>query len=167
MVMGKSSTILLRVVLALVFIGALAIQGQAAWWLYLASSADTADVSYVHRSTGLYVVLALLIIQVCCICVWKLAARVQHGTVFSPASYKFVNIIIAAISFGSIMTFALGAIMAPGPEVAPGVVLLAGGLGVVLAGISLIVWVLRQLLAQASHTEAQAADLRTELNGVI
>lgn len=65
------------------------------------------------------------------------------------------------------MTFILGTVMAPGDAVAPGVVLLVGGFGVLLGGIALIVWVLRQLLLQASTTEAQAAALRTELGGVI
>lgn len=61
----------------------------------------------------------------------------------------------------------LGLIIAPDDAVAPTVVLLVGGFGVLLAVIELIVWVLRQLLFHASTTEAQAAALRTELGVVI
>lgn len=68
---------------------------------------------------------------------------------------------------GSLMTFILGTVMAPDDAVAPTVVPLVGGFVVLLAGIELIVWVLRQLLFQASTTEAQAAALRTELGVVI
>jgi hypothetical protein len=51
--------------------------------------------------------------------------------------------------------------------VAPGVVLLIGGLGVLIAGVALIVRVLRLLLAQAVARDAEAQQLRSELDEVI
>ncbi|MGP5690232.1 DUF2975 domain-containing protein [Glutamicibacter ardleyensis] len=89
------------------------------------------------------------------------------GTSNTLALRIVLRLIIVAISKGSLMTFILGTVMVPDDAVAPTVVLLVGGFGVLLAGIALIVWVLRQLFFQASTTEAQAAALRTELGVVI
>ena len=114
-----------------------------------------------------YLVLAGIVIEICAVCVWKLATRVARSTVFDPGSFKYVSPIIVSVAAGSLATFALAALLAPGEDIAPGMVLLIGGFGILLAGISVIGYVLRQLLIQATRTEAQAAALRTELGGVI
>jgi hypothetical protein len=51
--------------------------------------------------------------------------------------------------------------------VAPGVVLLIGGFAVCVAGVALIVRVLRLLLAQAVARDVEAQHLRAELDEVI
>jgi Na+-transporting methylmalonyl-CoA/oxaloacetate decarboxylase gamma subunit len=51
--------------------------------------------------------------------------------------------------------------------VAPGVVLLIGGLAVLVAGVGLVVVVLRMLLAQAVARDTEAHHLRAELDEVI
>lgn len=89
------------------------------------------------------------------------------GTSNTLALRIVLRLIIVAISKGSLMTFILGTVVAPDDAVAPTVVHLVGGFGVLLAGIALIVWVLRQLFFHASTTEAQAAALRMALGGVI
>jgi Protein of unknown function (DUF2975) len=58
-------------------------------------------------------------------------------------------------------------LLAPGEAVAPGIVLLIGGLGVMVAGGALIVLVLRMLLAQAVARDAEAVHLQAELDEVI
>lgn len=62
---------------------------------------------------------------------------------------------------------ALGFILAPGESVAPGVVLLIGGAGVLIAGVAVVVVVLRMLLAQAVARDAEAQHLQDELDEVI
>ena len=57
--------------------------------------------------------------------------------------------------------------LAPGEAVAPGIVLLIGGVAVIVAGIALIVLVLRMLLAQAVARDAEAHHLQAELDEVI
>ena len=49
----------------------------------------------------------------------------------------------------------------------PGIVLLIGGAGVLVAGIALIVLVMRMLLAQAVARDAEAHHLEAELDEVI
>ena len=58
-------------------------------------------------------------------------------------------------------------VLAPGEAVAPGVVLLLGGAGVLVAGIALIVLVQRTLLVQAVARDREAATLQAELDAVV
>lgn len=109
----------------------------------------------------------VVVLQVCAICVWRLVTMVRRGTVFTPASFRFVDAIIIAIAVGAGLFFLLGLILAPGEEVAPGMVLLIGGAGGVVAGIALIVLVMRMLLAQAVARDAEARAMQAELDEVI
>ena len=106
------------------------------------------------------VLLGIVCVQVVAVCVWRLLTMVRRGTVFSSGAFRFVDVIVGSVAIASLLTFALGVVLAPGEDVAPGVVLLIGGLGVCVAGVALIVLVLRMLLAQAT-------DLRHELEAVI
>lgn len=84
----------------------------------------------------------------------------ETRNLFDPASLRYVSPIIFAFVIGALATFTLAAIFASSSEIAPGIVLLIGGAGVLMIGISFIVLVLRHLLEQA-------AQLRTELGEVI
>lgn len=92
---------------------------------------------------------------------------VQRRTVFSRPAFRFVDVIIGAIAFASLLLFVLGWVLAPGEAVAPGVVLLIGGAAATIAGIALIVLVLRTLLAQAVARDLEATLLQAELDEVI
>ena len=65
-----------------------------------------------------------------------------------------------------LITLAVGVLLAPG-QIAPGVVGLVCGAAWVLAGMALLVVVMRTLLAQAIARENEARMLRAELNEVI
>jgi hypothetical protein len=92
---------------------------------------------------------------------------VRRGTVFSPAAFRYVHIVIGAFTAAALLTFALGAVLAPGEAVAPGVVLLIGGIGLAILGVALVVTVLRMLLAQAVARDVEAAQMQAELGEVI
>lgn len=113
------------------------------------------------------IVLGIVTAQVVMVCVWRLLTMVRQGTVFSYAAFRFVDIIIAAIAVASGLMFLLGVILAPGEAVAPGVVLLIGGAAVVIAGVALVVLVMRTLLAQAVARDLEATHLKAELDEVI
>ncbi len=74
---------------------------------------------------------------------------------------------IAASVAAALLIFLLGFVLAPGDAVAPGLVLLVGGAGLVAAGIALTVLVLRALLAQAIRRDSEASELQAELDEVI
>jgi hypothetical protein len=162
--MGKLTLRALRVVLAMVLAGSLFVQGviMPLFWQDL----DDAP-SGVRFSVVAIVVLGIASVQVTAVCVWRLLTLVRRGTVFSPAAFRFVDVIFGAVVFAAALAFALGVVLAPGEGVAPGIVLLIGGLGVCIAGVALIVLVLRMLLAQAVDREAHAQRLQSELDEVI
>jgi hypothetical protein len=165
--MGNLTILVLRIVLALGLAGSLFV--QAVMVPLLAADLDGLDPDYAHLRTPLLViaVLGIVTIQVVLVCVWRLLTMVRRGTVFSHAAFRYVDVVIGAVAAASLLTFGLGVTLAPGDAVAPGMVLLIGGAGVLVAGIALIVLVLRMLLAQAVARDAEAHHLRAELDEVI
>ena len=165
--MGTWTVLVLRVVLAMVLAGSLFVQAVMA--PLLAIDLNELDPDYAYLRTPLVVipVLGIVTIQVTLVCVWRLLTMVRRGTVFSQAAFRYVDIVIAAIATASLLTFALGVILAPGEAVPPGMVLLIGGAAVLVAGTALIVLVLRLLLAQAVARDAEAQHLQAELDEVI
>lgn len=165
--MGRLTVLALRIVFALVLAGSLFV--QVVMVPLLAADLDDLRPEYAHLRIPLilFPVLFILAIQVAAVSVWKLVTMVRRGTVFSDAAFRHVDVVIGAVSAASLLTFGLGVVLAPGEAVAPGVVLLVGGAGVLVAGIALIVLVLRLLLAQAVARDADARHLQAELDEVV
>lgn len=109
---------------------------------------------------------SVVTMQVFGVCVWRLLTLVRRGSVFTKAAFRYVNVLIGTFVAASLLAFALAAMLAPG-EMAPGVVALIGGAGLVLAGFALLIVVMRHLLTQAITYEADARKLRSELDEVI
>ncbi|MDK1361774.1 DUF2975 domain-containing protein [Arthrobacter sp. zg-Y1219] len=165
--MGKLTILTLRLVLAAVLAGTLFVQAFMVPLLAidLAEAGPGADA--VRIPVIVLVVLGIIAVQVVLVCVWRLLTMARRGTVFSSAAFRYVDVVIGAVTAGALLLFALGIVLAPGEEVAPGIVLLIGGAGLAVAGVALIVLVLRALLAQAVAINAEATQLRTELDEVI
>ncbi|GIH61501.1 hypothetical protein Msi02_23180 [Microbispora siamensis] len=106
-------------------------------------------------------------VEVVLVCVWRLVTMVRRGTVFTHAAFRWVDVVTGAFVAAALLIFALGAVLAPGEPVPPGVVLLIGGAGVAALGVALIVLVLRMLLAQAVARDIEAARMQAELDEVI
>ena len=86
---------------------------------------------------------------------------------FSPAAFRYVDVVFGAIVVASLLTFAHGVTLAPGGDRgarggAPG-----RRAGVLVAGVALVVLVLRMLLVQAVALDGKADQLRAELSEVI
>jgi hypothetical protein len=165
--MGTVTILALRIVLAMGLAGSLFVQGVMV--PLLAVDLKELDPDYAHLRAPLLIiaVMGIVTIQVVMVCVWRLVTMVRHGTVFSRDAFRFVDIVIGAVSAASLLTFGLGVTLAPGEAVAPGIVLLIGGAGVLVAGVALVVLVLRMLLALAVARDAEAHDLQAELDQVI
>jgi hypothetical protein len=165
--MGTLTLLALRVVLALVLAGSVFV--QVVMVPLLASDLDELNPDHAYLRTPLLVfaVLGIVTIQVVLVCVWRLLTMVRRGTVFSDAAFRYVDVVIGAVAAASLLTFVLGVVLAPGEAVAPGVVLLIGGAAVLVAGIALIVLVMRMLLAQAVARDTEAHHLQAELDEVI
>ena len=165
--MNSLTILALRVVLAAVLAGTLFVQTVMVPLLATDLAQAGLDADAVRVPVVVIIVLGLIAVQVILVCVWCLLTMVRRGTVFSPAAFRYVDGVIGAVSAGSLLLFALGAVLAPGEGVAPGAVLLIGGAGLAIAGGALIVLVLRMLLARAVATDVEATQLRSELGEVI
>jgi hypothetical protein len=161
--MAKVTIGVLRVVIALALAGSLLVQTvmMPLLWADLRGAPDWFRVSLVS-----VVVLGIVAMQVIAVCVWRMLTLTQRGSVFSPAAFRYVDVVIVAILSGSVLTFLVAVILAPS-EIAPGVVGLVCGAALVIAGVALIVVVLRALLAQAIDRDAEARTLRAELDEVV
>jgi Protein of unknown function (DUF2975) len=165
--MGKLTILALHIVLAMVLAGSLFVQAVMVPLLAIDLEEFGPDVADVRVPVIVITVLGIVTIQVTVVCVWRLLTMVRRGTVFSHAAFRYVDVVIGAVAAASLLTFGLGVTLAPGEAVAPGIVLLIGGAGVLVAGIALIVLVLRMLLAKAVARDAEAHHLQAELDEVI
>lgn len=157
----------LRAVLAAALAGSVFVQAVMVPLVWRDMDGADADVLDVRAPVLLIVVLGILTTQVVMLCLWRLLTMVRAGTVFSDAAFRYVDLMIGAIAGASTLLFALGVVLAPGEAVAPGTVLLVGGAGLVVAGIALVVVVMRSLLRQAVARDREATHLRAELDEVI
>jgi len=160
--MGRWTVLALRVVLVAGLAGSVFVQAVMVPLL----AVDLEDVD-VRIPVLVIVVLGIVTIQVTMVCVWRLLTMVRRGTVFSHAAFRYVDVVFGAVVVASLLAFALGVVLAPGEGVAPGVVLLIGGLAVLVAGVALVVLVLRMLLAQAVALDVETKHLQAELSEVI
>jgi hypothetical protein len=166
--MGRLTLVALRVVLAMVLAGSLFVQAVMVPLLAIDLKEDfDPSLADVRLPVIVIVVLGIVTVQVTAVCVWRLLTMVRRGTVFSQGAFRFVDVMFGAAAVAALLTFALGVVLAPGEAVAPGVVLLIGGAAVMVAGVALIILVLRMLLAQAVARDAQAQHLQSELDEVI
>ncbi|MER7830914.1 DUF2975 domain-containing protein [Streptomyces sp. NPDC095602] len=158
--MGNLPVLGLRAVVVMLLTGSVFV--QAVMVPLLAADLDDVGGELAHLRVPVLVILLLGIVtaQVVLVCVWRLVTMVKRGTVFSHAAFRYVHIVIGAMVAAALLVFTLGTLLAPGEAVAPGVVLLLGGVGVAVLGVALVVLVLRMLLAQA-------AGMRAELEEVI
>jgi Protein of unknown function (DUF2975) len=163
--MGQLTVRALRAVLVLMLAGTVLLQALMAWTL--ASGNDPEDGTLPLTALRVITILGMISVQVIGVCVWRLVTMARRGTVFSPAAFRYVDIVIGAIVAAALVWFAVTAVNAPGQRDDPGVTIIMGGIGVAILGVALIVLVLRALLAQAVARDGEATQLQAELNQVI
>lgn len=158
--MAKSTILVLQVVIALALAGSLVVQTVIVplLWVDLEGEALWGRIALV-----IIAVLGVLTMQVFAVCVWMLLTKVRRGSLFSPTSFRYVDVIIGAIGAAAALALILAVLLAPG-STAPGVVALICGAALVLAGIALLVVVMKALLRQAIDRDAEARALRSELD---
>ncbi|MEU8652550.1 DUF2975 domain-containing protein [Streptomyces sp. NPDC048737] len=163
--MGKLTVVALRAVLATLLAGSVFVQTVMTALL----AADMEDGALADRRITILVIVVLGIVtaQIVLVCVWRLVTMVRRATVFSSAAFRYVHLVIGAFTAAALLVFALGVVLAPGEAVAPGIVLLLGGVCLAVFGVALIVLVLRMLLAQAVACDSEASRMRAELAEVI
>ncbi|WP_406365040.1 DUF2975 domain-containing protein [Streptomyces sp. NBC_01546] len=161
--MGKLTVGALRAVLVVVLAGTVFVQAGMVWALFN----DPEDGSLPLTPLRVLTMLGMVSVQVAVVCVWRLVTMVRRGTVFSHASFRYVDVVIGAIVAAALVWFAVTAVNAPGQREDPGVTVIMGGVGVAILGVALFVLVLRTLLAQAVARDVEASQMQAELDEVI
>lgn len=161
--MGRLTVLALRAVTAALPAGSLGAQTVLVPLMASDLEGLDAEYSYLRVPFLLVVVLGVVTAQAVLVCVWRLVTVVRRGTVFSHVAFRYVHIVIGAFVAAALLVFALGALLAPGEAVAPGVVALLGGVGLAVLGIALVVLVLRMLPAQAVTRDIEASRMRAEV----
>ncbi|MFI9612944.1 DUF2975 domain-containing protein [Streptomyces sp. NPDC052023] len=165
--MGQMTTLALRGVLVVLLAGSVFVQAVMVPLIGADLEEGASELAYPRAAFLVVLVLGVVTVQVVLVCVWRLVTMVRRGTVFSHAAFRYVDVVLWAIAAAAVLLSAFGYMLAPGEAVAPGVVLLIGGVVVAALGVALIVLVLRMLLAQAVARDVEAARLEAELQGVI
>ena len=161
--MGKFAVGALHAVLAVVLTGTCLIQALMVWTLATKPAGGSLTLTPLRVVT----IVGMGTVEVAVVCVWRLVTMVRRGTVFSPAAFRYIDIVIGAIVAAACVWFTVTAINAPGQRADPGVTGIMAGIGVGILGIALIVLVLRMLLAQAVARDGEATRMRAELDEVI
>ena len=163
--MGRFTILALRAVIALCLVGSLFVQ---VWMMPLvwADLEEAGAPLWGRIALVTLFVLEIVTMQVSAVCIWMLLSMVRKGSVFSSGAFRYVDIIFVAVVAAAVLTFTLAVLLAPGGT-APGIVGLICGASLAIAGVALVVLVLRMLLKQAVERDVEAAQLRTELNEVI
>ncbi len=160
----------LRVVIAFALAGSLVVQGLMVPLIWIDMRDARLDI---RVPFAVLVVLGVLALQVIGVCIWRLLTMVRRGTVFSFAAFRYVDLVIGAIGVGAGVVFGFAVLAAysnrttPGDEIAPGLVGLICGISLVVAGVALVVYVMRTLLAQAVALDDATKQLQAELSEVI
>ena len=161
--MPRVTILVLRIVIGLCLVGSMFVQTVIVplLWIDLEGEQLWGRIALVVLA-----VLGILTMQISAVCIWRLLSMVRKGSVFSPAAFGYVDVIFGAVVAASVLTFTLAVLLAPG-ETAPGIVGLICGFALAIAGVALVVLVLRMLLAQAIARDVEVGQLRSELNEVI
>lgn len=160
----------LRAVIAVATAGSVVVQAAMVALLWLDTEAGPTGIGVSLVVLG---VLGVGTLQVVAACIWRLLTMVRRGTVFSPAAFRYVDLVIGAIATASVLLIGVAVVArfanhaTPEDAVAPGLVGLVCGFALVVAGVALVVYVLRALLAQAVALDAEARHLKSELDEVI
>lgn len=165
--MSTLTILALRMVLVGALVGSFVV--QVVMVPLIARDMNDADQAVLELRPPLLAIIVLGIVtsQAVMVCLWRLLTMVRRGTVFSNAAFRYVDIIIGSVAAASFLMYGLGVVLAPGEAVAPGVILLIGGAATVIAGIALVIVVMRSLLSQAVARDVEAIHLRAELDEVI
>lgn len=165
--MGRLTILALRVVLSLMVAGMLFIQVFLMPLLGVDIAEGGPEAAHLRWPVVVLGIAGALTVEVALVCIWRLLTMVRRETVFSPAAFRYVDVVIGAAVVATLLAVVLSFVLAPGEAVPPGFVALVVIAGFGTAGIALLVLVMRALLVKAVALDSTATTLRAELDEVI
>jgi hypothetical protein len=159
--MSRLTINLVRVLLVVILLGTVVAQV----WFFPLLAQELAitfpEVAWLRVPMLVVVILAILAVQVSLLAVWKLLAMVERDSVFSESAFGWVNVIIGAAVFDTVLVAGVNWFM--GYQVhanPPGLMLMLLALSVGGATFALLMVLMKGLLRKAS-------EMTTELSQVI
>lgn len=112
------------------------------------------------QAPGILLVAALLASgQVILVCVWRLLTFVFHDTVFAPQSFRWVDAIIASLVVAGVIVVVGMTVISDAQAGSPFLALMGMLALITLAGLALVVFVMRGLLVQATSLRQEMAEV--------
>lgn len=112
--MGTWMVRALRAVLAVLFAGTVFVEAVMVPLLAIDLEGLKPEYAYLRTPLLVIMVLGLLTAQTVLVSVWRLVTMVRRGTVFSPAAFRYVDVITGAFAVGAVLVFAFAVVLAPG-----------------------------------------------------
>ena len=136
----------------IVFFVALSLLGQIVVIPFLASEVATEYPEFAHlKIIGIIGCVAIVAsVQVALLCTWRLVTLVKRDTIFQPAAFRIVNILIASFLTVGVLAFIGNAIVAFAGAGHPSILLLSTVTISASLGIALLLVIMKELLRKAS-----------------
>ncbi|GAA3705696.1 DUF2975 domain-containing protein [Zhihengliuella alba] len=155
----------LRVLMVLLFAGLLVAQCLMVPGQFHDMGEDGTPAAALRIPFIAFFIVEILCVQVVLACTWRLLSMVKEGEIFSESAFRWVDgilwaIAVALVLWGCLGLFAGLVAYGPGEEVAPGMVIALGVVGLGGLVLFLLILVMRALLRQATR-------LRSDMEGVI
>lgn len=157
--MTRTTLLLLKIVLAVGFLGCLLAQVVVLPALAADSVAQFPEVAHLRTPYLVGTIATVLCVQGAIVAIWVLLNRVSGGTVFSSGSLPWVDVVIWCAVVAGILVLVLGGYLLGSVGGGPGVSLLTLTGVTVSAGVALLMLVLRRLLHQAMADRDELAGL--------
>ncbi|MFT4295256.1 MAG: DUF2975 domain-containing protein [Micropruina sp.] len=150
----------LRVLLASIMLGTLAAQ----FWFFPTLAGQLAqtypELDWLRWPLLAVVIVVILGVQVGLVALWVLLSMVESDSVFSPAAFGWVNLIIAVAVVDTVMVLGAYLVLSFGVGAnPPGLALLQLALVVCGAAFALLMAVMKGLLRKASRLDAELSEV--------
>lgn len=154
----------LRILLVLVFAGLVVAQVMSLPGEFSQTAREHPEAGFIPWLLLTVAILEILCFQVVIVCVWRLLTLVRSDRIFSPASFRWVDTIVWAMTAAWVLLAALAgylvALIFFTPELRdPGTPILLTGMVLIGAVLVLTVVVMRALLRQAAVLQSDLAEV--------
>jgi len=158
--MNRLAIIALRVLIVMMFLGALFVQAWIIPSLAGDAAQEFAELGYLAIPYTVFAIAAVACLQVVLVALWALLSKVRRGAIFSEEAFRWVDVIIGAGALATLIIFGLeihllGIVDAGGPPL--GMLLTA----IVIAGAAfvMLMLVMRGLLRSATTLQAELEEV--------
>lgn len=167
--MKDAMFLVLRAVLVTIFFALVC--GQVLLLVQGAVAFRASDFAFVAIAAGVIVFLGAIAVQGAIVGIWRLLTMVRRDSIFSREAFRYVDLVsgsvVAASGLACMLGVLAGVVARKNGDLAPGAVLLVFVVALVGVAVTLIVHVLRMLLARAVERDGEARVVQAELDEVV